>query len=125
MTEIFVVDDDASVRRALERLLRSAGYRVRGFASATQALPELGRNHPDCLIIDVRMPAVNGLELFDILRRERSLVPVIFITGHGDVAMAVRAMKAGAADFLVKPFDDHALLGAVAKAVARGGALTG
>ena len=119
MTQVFVVDDDESVRRALDRLLRSAGYRVCGFASALDVLPEVERNAPACLIIDVRMPMVDGLELFDSLRAADIAVPVIFITGHGDIAMAVRAMKAGAFDFLAKPFSDDALLGAVAGAVAR------
>jgi two-component system response regulator FixJ len=119
MTHVFVVDDDESVRRALDRLLRSAGYRVSGFASALGVLPEVERSAPACLIIDVRMPMVDGLELFESLRAAEIAVPVIFITGHGDIAMAVRAMKAGAFDFLAKPFSDDVLLGAVAGAVAQ------
>ena len=119
-TEIFfVVDDDAPVRKALDRLLRVAGYRVRSFASARDVLTEMSTSNPACLILDVRMPDCNGLELFEALRSTRNLVPVIFITGHGDIAMAVRAMKAGAVDFLPKPFDDNALLDAVAQAIAR------
>jgi len=118
-TEIFVVDDDAPVRKALDRLLRVAGYRVRSFASAREVLTEMPTSNPACLILDVRMPDCNGLELFETLRSIRNLVPVIFITGHGDIAMAVRAMKAGAVDFLPKPFDDNALLDAVAQAIAR------
>ena len=117
--EIFVVDDDAPVRRALDRLLRVAGYRVRAFASAHDLLEELPHSRPACMIIDVRMPERNGLELFEMLRSARESIPVIFITGHGDIAMAVRAMKAGAADFLAKPFDDKALLDAVAQATSR------
>lgn len=117
--EIFIVDDDAAVRRALDRLLRVAGYRVRAFASAQEVLAELANSRPACLIIDVRMPDRNGLELFETLRSTREYVPVIFITGHGDIAMAVRAMKAGAADFLAKPFDDKALLDAVAQATTK------
>ena len=119
MTQVFVVDDDESVRRALGRLLRSAGYGVSGFASAVGVLAEVERNTPACMIIDVRMPIVDGLELFERLRSADIAVPVIFITGHGDIAMAVRAMKAGAFDFLAKPFSDDALLGAVAGAVAQ------
>jgi two-component system response regulator FixJ len=117
--EIFIVDDDAAVRRALDRLLRVAGYRVRAFPSAQDVLAELPNSNPACLIIDVRMPDRNGLELFETLRSMREAIPVIFITGHGDIAMAVRAMKAGAADFLAKPFDDKALLDAVAQATAK------
>jgi FixJ family two-component response regulator len=120
VTQIFVVDDDESVRRAVDRLLRSAGYQVRSFASAVGVVSELDRNNPACLIVDVRMPGFDGLELLDILRAAQIAVPVIFITGHGDLAMAVRAMKAGAVDFLAKPFDDNALLAAVAEAVAQG-----
>jgi FixJ family two-component response regulator len=117
--ELFVVDDDAPVRRALDRLLRVAGYRVRAFASAHDVLEELPYSTPACMIIDVRMPERNGLELFETLRSTRESIPVIFITGHGDIAMAVRAMKAGAADFLAKPFDDKALLDAVAQATSK------
>jgi FixJ family two-component response regulator len=117
-SEIFVVDDDAPVRKAVDRLLRVAGYRVRSFASARDLLSEMPTSNPACLIVDVRMPDCNGLELFEALRATRNLVPVIFITGHGDISMAVRAMKAGAVDFLAKPFDDRALLDAVANAIA-------
>jgi FixJ family two-component response regulator len=98
-----------------------AGYRVRAFASAQDLLEELPHSQPACMIIDVRMPERNGLELFETLRSARESIPVIFITGHGDIAMAVRAMKAGAADFLAKPFDDKALLDAVAQATSRAG----
>lgn len=114
--EIFVVDDDASVRRAVDRLLRTAGYSVRTFASAKEVLDAIPDSNPVCLIIDVRMPDCNGVDLFDTLRRSSSCAPVIFITGHGDIPMAVRAIKAGAIDFLAKPFDDRALLDAVAEA---------
>jgi FixJ family two-component response regulator len=117
--EVFVVDDDAGVRRALDRLLRSAGYRVQTFGTAAEVLAELQRASPACLIIDVRMPECNGLELFETVRKADGGAPVIFITGHGDIAMAVRAMKAGALDFLAKPFDDEALLSAVAQAVSK------
>ena len=115
--EVFVVDDDASVRRAVDRLLRTAGYRVRTFASAHDAIQQMSSERPACLIIDVRMPGCTGLDLADIVRAAASPPPVIFITGHGDIAMRMRAMKAGAIDFLAKPFDDRALLRAVAKAV--------
>ncbi len=115
--EVFVVDDDAPVRRALDRLLRSAGYRVRTFGSAQEVLTEMVNGRPACLIVDVRMPELNGLDLVEMLRKEDASAPIIFITGHGDIAMAVRAMKAGALDFLAKPFDDEVLLDAVAQAV--------
>jgi FixJ family two-component response regulator len=114
--EIFVVDDDAPVRRAVDRLLRTAGYCVRTFGSAREVLAAMQDDLPSCLIIDVRMPECNGLDLFDALRRTTTTAPVIFITGHGDIPMAVRAMKAGAFDFLTKPFDDQALLDAVEQA---------
>ncbi len=119
-SEVFVVDDDESVRRAVERLLRTAGYQVRAFASAEDVLAAIPGGQPACIIIDVRMPGIDGLDLFDRLKQTGS-APVIFITGHGDIPMAVRAMKAGAHDFLPKPFDDEALLGAVAEAVSTSG----
>ena len=118
--EVFVVDEEESVRRAVERLLRTAGYAVRGFASAEDVLAAIPGGQPACIIIDVRMPGINGLDLFDRLR-QTACAPVIFITGHGDIPMAVRAMKAGARDFLAKPFNDEALLGAVAEAVSTSG----
>jgi two-component system, LuxR family, response regulator FixJ len=115
--EVFVVDDDASVRRAVDRLLRTAGYRVRTFASAQEVITAMSCDRPACLIIDVRMPGCTGLELAEMLRKLPAPPAVIFITGHGDIDMAVRAMKAGAVDFLAKPFSDDALLQAVAQAV--------
>jgi two-component system response regulator FixJ len=117
--EIFVVDDDASVRRALDRLLRSAGSGVRTFASAREVMAAMRSDRPACLIVDVRMPECTGLELAATLRKEPDPPPVIFITGHGDVAMAERAMERGALDFLPKPFDDAVLLEAIAQAVRR------
>jgi two-component system, LuxR family, response regulator FixJ len=117
LEEVFVVDDDVSVRRAVDRLLRTAGYRARTFASAQEVLAAMNGDRPACLIIDVRMPGCTGLELAEMLRTLPSPPAVIFITGHGDIDMAVRAMKAGAVDFLAKPFDDDALLDAVAQAV--------
>ena len=121
MTEapVFVIDDDASVRRALERLLRSAGYRVRTFASAREFLECDESDDPGCIVLDVRMPGVGGLDLYEALVAAGRDVSVVFITGHGDVPMAVKAMRAGAVDFLAKPFGDDALLEAVARAIAR------
>ena len=117
--EIFIVDDDAAVRRGTGSAAagrRLSGPRVRVGAGRAGGA---ANSTPACLIVDVRMPDRNGLELFETLRSTRESVPVIFITGHGDIAMAVRAMKAGAADFLAKPFDDKALLDAVAQATTK------
>jgi FixJ family two-component response regulator len=114
------VDDDASVRRSLARLLRSAGYGVELFASATDLL-ESGRHQqgPACLVLDVRMPGLTGMDLQSRLQELNSPLAIVFITGHGDIPMSVRAMKDGAVDFLPKPFDDTQLLAAVARAVER------
>jgi FixJ family two-component response regulator len=116
---VFVVDDDASVRRGLERLLRSAGYRAEAFASAAEFLQRGEHDGPSCLVLDIRMPEVTGLELRDALLMAGRDLPIIFVTGHGDIPMAVQAMKAGAVDFLTKPFDQQILLDAVAQALAR------
>ncbi|HEU5190074.1 MAG TPA: response regulator transcription factor [Methylomirabilota bacterium] len=116
---IFVVDDDPSVRRGLERLLRTAGHRVESFASAREFLERPEHDGPRCLVLDVRMPGQSGLDLHDRLVASGRDIPVIFITGHADVPMAVRAMKAGAVDFLSKPFDDSELLGAARQALDR------
>jgi FixJ family two-component response regulator len=116
---VFVVDDDVSVRRGLERLLRSAGYQVRMFSSARDFLEQDRLDDLGCLVLDLRMPGQSGLDLYEALTatgRDRS---VVFITGHGDVPTAVRAMKAGAVDFLPKPVDDGVLLEAVARAMVR------
>ncbi|SAL80630.1 two component LuxR family transcriptional regulator [Caballeronia terrestris] len=115
---VFVVDDDASVRRALTRVIRSAGYRVEAFESAREFL---SRAHADdcaaCLLLDVELPDLNGLELQRELNAMSAPVSVIFISGHGDIAMTVSAMKAGALDFLVKPVGDTALLSAIENAL--------
>lgn len=116
---IFVVDDDPSVRRGLERLLRSAGHRVESFASAREFLARPEHDGPRCLVLDVRMPGQSGLDLHDRLVASGRDIPVIFITGHADISMAVRAMKAGAVDFLPKPFDDSELLDAASQALER------
>ena len=114
---MFVVDDDASVRGALARLLHSAGYQTEIFASAESFLAQSRVDAPGCILLDVRMPGLNGLELQEALAAADRLLPIVFITGHGDVPMSVRAMKAGAEDFLPKPFDDEELLKAVAQAL--------
>jgi FixJ family two-component response regulator len=116
---VFVVDDDASVRRGLERLLRAAGHRVEGFALASDFLLRSEQGLRGCLLLDVRMPGVNGLELRDALAALGRDIPIIFITGHGDILMAAQARKAGAVDFLTKPFDEEVLLEAVSQALAR------
>ncbi len=116
---VFVVDDDASVRKALGRLLKSAGLRAETFASALEFLRHDRPDAPGCLVLDVRMPGLDGLELQHALGAGNISPPIIFITGHGDIPMSVRAMKAGAVDFLPKPFDDRDLLDAVRRAIAQ------
>lgn len=113
---VVVVDDDASVRRGLERLLRSAGYAVETFASARAFLDRGDYARASCLVLDVRMPGQSGLDLQNVLVTAGYDIPILFITGHGDVAMAVQAIKAGAVDFLAKPFDDDVFLEAVHQA---------
>ena len=116
---VFVIDDDASVRGSLENLLRSVGLRVAVFASAQEFLASPHASALGCLILDVRLPGVSGLELQEQLRRTRPDLPVVFITGHGDIPMSVRAMKAGAVEFLTKPFGDEDLIDAVEQALRR------
>jgi FixJ family two-component response regulator len=116
---VFVVDDDVSVRESLAALMRFAGWPVLTFATAQAFLEEVRGPVPGCLVLDVSLPDLNGLELQERLARAKSDLPIIFITGHGDVPMSVRAMKAGAAEFLTKPLDHEALLAAVAEAVER------
>jgi FixJ family two-component response regulator len=119
---IHVVDDDDSLRSALQRLLSAAGYRVRAYASAGEFLLDPPADAPGCLLLDLRMPGPSGLDLQEALARHDIGLPVIFLTGHGDLATGVRAMKAGAVDFLVKPVEREPLLGAVARALERDGA---
>jgi FixJ family two-component response regulator len=114
---IFVVDDDVSVREALESLIRSAGFRVETFASARKFLARGRANVPSCLVLDVRLPGLSGLGLQKRMAEVNLEVPIIFITGHGDVPTSVRAMKAGALEFLTKPFADQDLLDAIQRAV--------
>ena len=116
---IFVVDDDLSVRRSTGRLLRCAGFKVLTFASAREFLAYPRRDVPACLLLDVRMPELGGLELQRELNRLGNTIPVIFITAHGDIPMSVRAMKAGAFEFLTKPFQTAHLLEAIQLALAR------
>lgn len=118
-TIIFVVDDDDSVRRALERLLRSAGHDVETFAGAQEYLAREPFAGIGCLLLDLAMPEMSGLELQSLLSANETSVPVIFLTGHGDIPASVQAMKNGALDFLTKPVDESALLAAVDVALQR------
>jgi two-component system, LuxR family, response regulator FixJ len=115
---VFVVDDDAGVRDSLRFLLKSVGMATRVFGSAVEFLDSYDVHQPGCLVLDVRMPAMNGLELQQQLNVRGALIPVIFITGHGDIPMAVEAMQHGAFDFLQKPFRDQDLIDRVRKALA-------
>lgn len=114
---VFVVDDDQAARESLHWLLESVGHHVRCHGSAREFLDAYDGKTPGCLILDVRMPGMGGLELQTHLREEGLCLPVIIVTGHGDVPMAVRAMKAGAVDFLQKPFNDQALLDRIQRAL--------
>jgi FixJ family two-component response regulator len=116
---VFVVDDDSSMRRSLESLLRSVGHEVRLFASAPEFMQAARPDAPGCLVLDVRLPGMSGLAFQQELAKAGVTLPIIFVTGHGDVPMSVRAMKAGAAEFLTKPFDDQVLLDAVHAAIER------
>jgi FixJ family two-component response regulator len=115
---VFVVDDDVSVRESLELLIRAAGWQAETFTSAQEFLARPRATVPCCLVLDVTLPGLNGLELQQQLV-DRSDVPIIFITGHGDVPMSVQAMKAGAVEFLTKPFRDDVLLDAIRGAIER------
>lgn len=116
---IFVVDDDAAMRRSLAYLFDAAGWRVESFDSAHDFLDRYGGHVPGCMVLDVRMPLISGLELQQTLKDHGVRLPIIFLTGHGDLAMAVQAMKTGACDFLEKPCKDQVLLDAVTRAVQR------
>jgi FixJ family two-component response regulator len=114
---VFVVDDDISVRESLESLIRFAGWRPEVFASAQEFLSRPRVFVPSCLVLDVTLPDLNGLDLQQRIAADRIDMPIIFITGHGDVPMAVRAMKAGAVEFLTKPYGDEVLLSAIQQAI--------
>jgi len=116
---VFVVDDDISVREALAALIRLAGWRPETFASARQFLEHPRVNLPSCLVLDVGLPDLSGLELQRLIAADRVDMPIIFITGHGDVPMTVQAMKAGAVEFLTKPFGDEVLVSAIRGAIER------
>jgi FixJ family two-component response regulator len=116
---VFVVDDDISVRESLELLIKFAGWRAETFASAGEFLARPRTAVPNCLVLDISLPDLNGLELQKFIASERTDMPIIFITGHGDVPMTVQAMKGGAVEFLTKPFDDEVLLSAIRHAIKR------
>jgi FixJ family two-component response regulator len=116
---VFVVDDDISVRESLESLIEFAGWQPETFASAKEFLARPRTTTPNCLVLDVSLPDLNGLELQKLVVSERTDMPIIFITGHGDIPMSVQAMKGGAVEFLTKPFDDEVLLGAIRHAITR------
>src|SRR5258708_1231271 len=119
---VFVVDDDISVRESLEALIRFVGWQPETFASAEEFLTRPRPVAPCCLVLDVSLPELNGLELQKLIATDRIDMPIIFITGHGDIPMTVQAMKAGAVEFLTKPIDDDALLSAIKSAVKRSAA---
>jgi FixJ family two-component response regulator len=114
---IYVIDDDRSVREALSSLFRSVGYKVQLFESTSEFMQAKRVDANSCLVLDIRLPGVSGLDLQSHLNREQIQIPIIFMTGHGDIPMSVRAMKAGAIDFLAKPFRDQDMLDAVAAAL--------
>jgi FixJ family two-component response regulator len=114
---VFVVDDDVSVRESLEALIRNEGWRAETFPSAQAFLSRTLTPAPSCLILDVSLPGLNGLDLQKRIANDRNVMPIIFITGYGDIPMTVQAMKAGAVEFLTKPFGDEALLVAVRQAI--------
>jgi FixJ family two-component response regulator len=116
---VFVVDDDFSMREALKNLLRSVGFEVQTYGDAQDFLASPLAHHPGCLVLDVRLPGLSGLDLQRRLAEANIQIPIIFITGHGDIQMSVRAMKAGAVEFLTKPFRDQDLLDAVQMAIER------
>jgi FixJ family two-component response regulator len=116
---VFVVDDDASVRKSLARLVKTAGYEAEAFASVRDFLARPPCDGPCCLVLDVRMPGLTGLDLQEALRAAGQRLSIVFITGYGDVRASVKAMKGGAVDFLTKPLDEGTLLAAIQQAVAR------
>ena len=117
--KVYVVDDDASVRRALERLIRSAGYDVVALSDATAYLRYSTSSTPACLVLDIRMPRMSGLELQNAIEGTSRALPIVFITGHGDDDARSQALAAGAVDVLYKPLDEKVLFGAIERALAR------
>lgn len=119
---VFVVDDDANVRASVQGLLKSAGLRSEGFATAEKFLERKPVDGPSCLILDVSLPGVSGIDFQQQLKKAGIHVPIVFVTGHGDIPMTVKAMKSGAVEFLTKPFGDQQLLDAIHQALARNSA---
>src|SRR3954447_20771858 len=122
---VFVIDDDFSVRESLDLLIRTAGWRPETYASAQAFLARDRISMPSCLVLDMSLPDLTGLDVQQRLGNDHNDLPIIFITGHGDIPMSVRAMKAGAVEFLTKPFDDENLLTAISGAIARSRAILG
>jgi FixJ family two-component response regulator len=116
---VFLIDDDASIRKGVSRLLRSAGYHSETFCSASDFLTREQHSGPACVVVDVQMPGINGIDLQNVLLQRRREEQLVFITGHGDIPMCAQAMKAGAVDFLPKPFRDMELLQCVERALER------
>ena len=116
---VFIIDDDPLYRASAERLVRSVGFNVQGFDSARDFLSSRRPDVPSCLVLDVRLPGLSGLDLQRELAEAGVHIPIIFVTGHGDIAMSVQAMKAGAVEFLTKPFRDQVLLDAIRQAIGR------
>jgi FixJ family two-component response regulator len=116
---VFVIDDDADMRASLQGLLKSAGLRSEGFETAEQFLQRKSSDSPSCLILDVSLPGINGLDFQQQLRKAGRQIPIIFVTGHGDIPMTVKAMKSGAVEFLTKPLKRQVLLDAIQQALAR------
>ena len=112
-----IVDDDKSVRKSLERLLRSVGFEVQTYASAQDFLSDKLPDSPGCLVLDLKMPGINGLELQEKLAALHRVIPIIFVTGYGSIPESVKAMKAGAVDFLEKPYEEKTLLAAIDRAI--------
>jgi FixJ family two-component response regulator len=116
---VFIVDDDAWIRESLETLIQDQGWQPETFASAQEFLDRPRASTPSCLVLDISLPGLNGLELQKRVAAERTDLPIIFVTGHGDIPMSVGAMKAGAVEFLTKPFNDEVLLTAIRQALER------
>ncbi len=123
LSTVYLVDDDPDILKAIDRLLQSVGLRVVTFLSPQQFLEDYDRNAPACLVLDLELPGLSGLELQQTLEQEASALPIIFLSGRGDIASSVQAMKHGAADFLTKPVDDTELIAAIHAALARDQAL--
>ena len=116
---VFIIDDDSGVRESIQDLVESVGLRAESFATAQQFLASGRRDAPSCLVLDVRLPGISGLDLQHELKRAGVKIPIIFISGHADIPMSVRAMKSGAFEFLTKPFRDQALLDVIQRALSR------